>query len=271
MSISSSKPKAQSLKVTSSESFDDAKTWDLPTVNADVQNNATNALNKTRTWKYEPPEVEEDIKPLTAADIEAIRVAAYDEGLALGKQEGYDVGLEQGKQEGLEQGISEGKEQGLADGMLAGQEQMDELARSWQSIIDQAANPLAQVNQELEKELVILATKLAKAVINVEVTTQNDVLLSAISEGIKVLPIQESQYQFQMNPIDVAMVKGHFGDEVIVENNWRLIENPAIERGGCELTTQNNAVDMSIGRRSADVFTQFLNAQGLHHDPRNSG
>jgi flagellar assembly protein FliH len=270
MSIPSSKPKAQSLKVTSSEFFDDAKTWDLPIVNADVQNNATNALNKTRIWKYETPEVEEDIKPLTAADIEAIRVAAYNEGLALGKQEGYDVGLDKGKQEGLEQGMSEGKEQGLADGMLAGQGQIDELARSWQCIIEQVANPLAQVNQELEKELVILATKLARAVIKVEITTQNNVLISAISEGIKVLPIQESQYQLQMNPIDVAMVKGHFGDEVIAEKKWILIENLAIERGGCEISTQNNAVDMSIGRRSTDVFTQFLNAQGLHHDLRNS-
>jgi flagellar assembly protein FliH len=270
MSISSKKPQAQSIKVTSNESFNDAKAWDLPSVNSDVQSNTTNAFNKSRTWKYEPPEVEEEIKPLTAKDIEEIRAAAYDEGLALGKQEGFDAGFAEGKQEGLEKGTSEGKEQGLADGMLAGQEQMDELARSWQSIIDQASNPLAQVNAELEKELVILAIKLAKAVINVEVTTQNDVLLSAISEGIKVLPIQESQYQFQMNPVDVAMVKGHFGDETIAENNWKLIENPAIERGGCELSTQNNAVDMSIERRAADVFTQFLNAQGLHHDPRNS-
>jgi flagellar assembly protein FliH len=270
MSISSKRPQTQSVKASSSESFSDAKTWDLPPVNSDVHSTATNALNKSRTWKYEPPEVEEELKPLTAKDIEEIRAAAYEEGFSLGKEEGYTAGLEQGKQEGLEQGINEGKEQGLAEGMQAGQEQMEELARSWQAIIEQASNPLAQVNQELEKELVILAVKLAKAVINVEVTTQNDVMLSAISEGIKVLPIQESQYQFQMNPIDVAMVKGHFGEEALAESNWKLIENPAIERGGCELTTKNNAVDMSIERRTADVFTPFLNAQGLQHDPRNS-
>jgi flagellar assembly protein FliH len=270
MTISSSKPLAQTIKATSTQSFDEAKTWDLPTVNSDVEDTATNALNKSRTWKYEPPEVEEEVKPLTAKDIEEIRAAAYEEGFALGKEEGYAEGLDLGKQEGLEQGVAEGKEQGLAEGMQAGQEQMEELARSWQSIIEQAANPLAQVNKELESELVILAIKLAKAVINVEVSTQQDVILSAISEGIKVLPIQESQYQFQMNPVDVAMVKGHFGDEVIEKNHWLLVENPSIERGGCELSTQNNAVDMSIERRTADVFNQFLNAQGLNHDPRNS-
>lgn len=266
MSISSSKPQ----KVRSPDSFDDAKAWDLPSVDPDIKSTATNAFNKSSTWKYEPPEIEEDLKPLTAQDIESIRAAAYEEGLALGKKEGYDEGLEQGKQTGLEQGLNEGKEQGLSEGMQAGQEQMEELARSWQSIIDQAMNPLAQVNQELEKELIILATKLAKAIIKVEVTAQNDVLLSAISEGIKVLPIQESQYQFQMNPVDIAMVTGHFGEEKIAENKWLLIENPAIQRGGCELSTKSNAVDMSIERRSADVFSQFLNAQGLNHDPRNS-
>ena len=69
MSTSSSKPQAQSIKVSSNESFNDAKTWDLPSVNSVVQSNTTNALNKARTWKYEPPEVEEEIKPLTAKDI----------------------------------------------------------------------------------------------------------------------------------------------------------------------------------------------------------
>lgn len=270
MSISSSKASSQSLKVSSQKTFEDAKTWDLPPVNADVQSSATNALNRASTWKYEPPEVEEEIQPLTAKDIEEIRAAAYEEGLALGKQEGFDQGLKDGLQEGVEQGLAEGKERGLAEGMQAGQEQMDELARSWQAIIEQTATPLSLVNRELESELVILAVKLAKAVINVEVSVQNDVLLSAISEGLNVLPIDELQYQFQMNPIDVAMVKGHFGDDVIAENNWKLIENPSIQRGGCELSTKSNAVDMSIERRTRDVFNQFLNAQGLHHDPRNS-
>jgi flagellar assembly protein FliH len=270
MTIPSPKPFAQSEKVSSEVSFGEAKTWDLPNVDPEVQSNATNAFNKSRTWKYEPPEQEEEIKPLTAADIEEIRAAAYEEGFALGKKEGYQEGLELGKQEGLQQGISEGKEQGLADGMQAGQAQMDELARSWRAIIDKTANPLAQVNQELEKELVILAVKLAKAVINVEVLSQHEVLLNAIGEGIKVLPINDSNYEFQMNPIDVAMVKGHFGEQSIADNKWILVENPAVERGGCEINTKNNSVDMSIERRSADVFSQFLNAQGLSHDSRNS-
>ncbi len=270
MSISSSKPSIQSEKAASRQSFDDAKTWDLPNVDPEIKNTATNALNKARTWKYEPPEQEEEIKPLTATDIEAIRAAAYDDGLTSGRKEGYEEGLIQGKQEGLELGIAEGKEQGLADGMQAGQEQMDELARSWQAIIDQTSKPLAQVNGELEKELVILCVKLAKAVINVEISCQNDVLIKAIGEGIKALPIQDSQYQFQMNPIDVAMVKGHFGEQAITENKWKLIEDPTITRGGCEINTQNNSVDMSIERRTDDVFSQFLNAQGLTHDPRNS-
>jgi len=270
MSIPSNKPTVQSEKATSVLSFNDAKTWDLPSVDPDVESTATNALNKPRTWKYEPPEEEAEIKPLTAKDIEEIRSAAYEEGLALGKKEGYEDGLEQGKVKGLELGVADGKEQGLAEGMQAGQDQMDELARSWQAIIDQTANPLAQVNGELEKELVILTVKLAKAVINVEVLSQIDVLINAIGEGIKALPMQDSQYQFQMNPIDVAMVKGHFGEQVITENKWKLVENPSIGRGGCEINTQNNSVDMSIERRTADVFSQFLNAQGLTHDPRNS-
>ena len=271
MTISSSKASTQSYRPLSQAAQDDAQTWDLPTVDPSVKSTETNALNRSREWKYEPPEIEEEVKPLTAQDIEAIRQSAYEEGLASGKEEGYEAGFTEGKETGFEAGMSEGKEQGLAQGMQSGQQQIDELARSWQNIIEQAAKPLAQVNLDLEQELVILASKLAKAVIGVEVQTQNDVLLAAISEGIKVLPIQESQYQFQMNPIDLAMVKGHFGEQTIQDNHWQLIENPSMERGGCEITTVNNAVDMSIERRSKEVFNQFLSAQGVNHDPRNAG
>ncbi|MBF7072372.1 flagellar assembly protein FliH [Glaciecola sp. MH2013] len=274
MSIASTQKGKQSYREFDSTSATEAQAWDYPTVDEELkasqQDSVTNALNRPRQWKYEPPEIEEEVKPLTAEDIETIRQSAFEEGYAAGKEEGFQAGFNEGKDEGLAKGLEEGKNQGLTEGMEAGQQQIESLANSWATLIEQSQHPLRQVNSELEKELVILASELAKAVIGLEVSTQKEVLLNAISEGIKVLPIQESTYQFQMHPLDVAMVKGHFSEQKIAENNWQLIENQSIEQGGCEIITENNAVDMSISKRTKDVFAQFLSAQGVDHDPRNS-
>ncbi|AXT37670.1 flagellar assembly protein FliH [Alteromonas sp. BL110] len=253
----------------SENEISEAKTWDLPFVDdpkTSRKDQPTNALNKRSDWKYEPPEVEEEIKPPTAEEIEAIRQAAYDEGF----QEGKEKGFEEGKAEGLETGLAEGKEQGhndgLEQGLEEGRQQMAAQAEVWQALADKLHDPLSQANDESRDQLVKLAVTLAKAVIKTEVSTNQQVILQALSEGIKALPINQADYQIHMNPDDIELVKAHFGDEEIAKKGWSLVEAPAMERGGCDITTAQNAVDVSIERRCRDVIDKFLLNQGLSDD-----
>lgn len=255
------------------EQFNDATTWDLPSVDDVISQDSskTNALNRPSTWKYESPEIEEEvdeIEPMTAQDIETIRQAAYEEGFKLGQREGHDKGYDEGLESGRNKGIEEGSEQGLASAQAQITDSINTLTTQWQDIVSAFSNPLEQVNSELEKELMILAMKLAEAVIGVEVTQREDILLQAISEGIKVLPIEDKVYQFQMHPQDIALVVEHFGQDTIIQNNWKLIESPSIKQGGCEINTENNSVDVSIERRSKDIFSKFLIEQGVVNDQR---
>ena len=99
--------------------------WSLPNVEQELteaQEHQTNAMGLKRTWKYEPPEAEqeEEIVPLTAEDIEQIRQAAYEEGFNQGKEEGFTQGYEEGKTSGHEEGIKLGQEEGLTQGLSRG-------------------------------------------------------------------------------------------------------------------------------------------------------
>ncbi|MGS2720429.1 flagellar assembly protein FliH [Paraglaciecola aestuariivivens] len=247
---------------------ENVKAWDLPFVedsHLKDENKPTNALNRKSDWKYEPPEEPEDIQPPTAEDIEAIRAAAHAEGFAQGQQEGYDkgyaAGLEKGHQEGLEKGLEEGTSQGLA----TGEEQIQQQISSWVALIDALQNPVAQVEQNLEKELVLLAVSLAKGVIRAEVKTNQDLIFQALREGLKALPIQEKHYQICLHPDDITLLKNHFSEEDIAKHNWDLVESAELSPGGCEIVTQTNAVDVSIERRCKDVIDKFLLEQGLSH------
>ncbi|MCP4288393.1 MAG: flagellar assembly protein FliH, partial [Gammaproteobacteria bacterium] len=248
--------------------LEEAKGWELPHVETTDQLDLTrtNALNRRSDWKYEPPEEPEEILPPTAEEIEAIRQAAYDEGFAEGKQTGFDEGkaegLEAGKAEGLEQGHQEGLAQGLEDGKA----QIEQQTELWQSLVENLHAPLQQADEQVRKEIVKLSVALARSVIRTEVTLSENVILQALSEGLKALPVEETQYKIHLNPEDIALVTEHFGEETIQAKGWTLIDTPALSRGGCDIVTQNNAVDLSIERRCKNVLDKFLLEQGLPDD-----
>ncbi|MCV2885420.1 flagellar assembly protein FliH [Aestuariibacter sp. AA17] len=242
-----------------------AQSWELPFVEDDkkVDDSKTNAFNKRSTWKYEPPEEEEEILPPTAEEIEAIRTAAHQDGFEQGQQEGLAQGLEEGRAKGLEEGHAAGKEQGYQEGLAQAQEEIATQLDVWKGLMEHLHEPIKQVDDALKEELVKLATSLAKAVIRSEVKTNNDIIFQALSEGLKVLPIQESKYQIHVNPDDIALIKAHFSDEEIQQHNWVFVEAPQMSRGGCDITTDSNAVDVSIERRTREVLDTFLLQQGL--------
>ncbi|GGD72757.1 flagellar assembly protein FliH [Lacimicrobium alkaliphilum] len=241
------------------------RSWELPFVEdeTDVEPDRTNALNRTSDWKYEPPEEEEEVLPPTAKEIEEIRHNAYQEGFEQGRTEGFEQGHQQGLEQGLAEGTEKGLEQGKSEGLSAAKEQVDELVANWQQLIDQLTRPVEQVDAELEKELVQLAVSLARAVIRTEVKTNDKVILQALSEGLKVLPIQDKGYQIHLHPEDIQLIREHFGEQEIESHHWQLIETPDMTRGGCDIVTQNNAVDLSVERRVRQVLEKFLLEQGL--------
>ena len=249
------------------------KSWELPSI--DKQRNAkeeskTDVFNRRHDWKYEPPEIEEEVLPPTAEEIEAIRADAHADGFNQGQQEGYAQGLKEGHAQGHEQGLAQGLAEGTEQGLANGQQQIEEHLAALQVLITNLQKPVAKVEKNLEKELVLLAVSLARSVIRSEVKTNDNLIFQALSEGLKVLPIQESRYQIHLNPQDLALLTAHFSAEEIEKHHWNLIENPGFSRGGCEVITESNAVDVTIERRVRDVLDRFLLEQGLSQSDSDS-
>lgn len=254
-----------------SEQAEEFKSWNIPYVEDKRKANdtTTNALNRTDEWKWEPPEEEEEIKPPTAEEIEEIRRAAHEEGFAIGHEEGKSAGLEEGQKEGFEAGQKEGYEKGLAEGLEEGREIIRQQMEQWQGLNETLQHPLSMVEVELEKELMQLAVSLARSVIKTETKLNENVIFEALKSGLKVLPIRENSYQIHLHPEDLKLVKMHFSEQEIEQHNWILVESLSTTQGGCEIITENNAVDLSLERRVREVIDTFLLEQGLpNHDPQ---
>lgn len=240
------------------------KHWHTPDLTAEArsQDTRTNALNmhlpEARTAMHNQVEEELVIKPLTAADIEQMRQAAHDEGLAQGKEEGfakgYSEGRELGQQDGVKQGQAEGKKQGLADAAT----ELDILRAELSMLLSQLQQPLAKMDSRVEQELVQLTLAMAKAVINVEVTINPKVILQALQEAVGALPLQSSNLVIKLNPADVTRVKRHYNDTELAERGWQLRAEPLVEQGGCLVESTSSSVDRSLNQRLQTSLDHFI-------------
>ncbi|SEK49027.1 flagellar assembly protein FliH [Colwellia chukchiensis] len=242
-------------------------TWQIPNVqaseHADLEQ--TNALGKSRNWRFEPPEESEVVEPtpLTAEDIEAIRQAAYEEGFSQGKEEGFGKGFAEGKAEGHEQGLSTGFDEGVSQGLAEGKDTSDQHIASLQALIEQLHQPLAKVEKNVEAQLLELVVQLTQAVTKHEAKTNPEILLTAIAEGMKALPAQEPETQILLNPQDIKLVEQEFGVEHIQQQGWRLLAAPHLSAGSCQIENSTSNIDLSVKSRLKEVLESFLQ-EALH-------
>jgi flagellar assembly protein FliH len=242
---------------------DQLKTWEFPSVEPPITEQdaeKTNALGLKPQWRYEPPDetVVEEIKPLTAEEIEQIRQQAYEEGFTEGKEEGYQVGFTQGKEEGFEQGKQQGLETGIEQGLAQGQEQIEQLTARWQQLIEQLTKPLDIVEQQVEQQLVQLSTMLAEAIVEHEIAHNPDSLIHAISAAVKALPLSESTVQILLHPDDIKLINSTLGDSFIQESGWQLLPSPELNPGDCVVENTTSQIDLRLKSRIKKVITPFL-------------
>ncbi|MBU2869952.1 flagellar assembly protein FliH [Colwellia sp. E2M01] len=254
-----SKPPVRIIKASQDDSPD---VWSLPDVQSAPtvqESNKTNALGKKSNWVYEPPEPEEvEPEPLTAQEIEEIRQAASEEGFNQGKEEGFAKGYEEGKAQGIEEGKIQGIEEGTEQGLALGKEQIDEQAANLKKLIEQLHKPLANVDKNVEEQLLNLVLQLTEAVVLHEAKTNPDILMAAIATGIKSLPSNEAQTQICLNPADIKLVEKQFGADHIAEQGWRLLPAPQIAQGSCQIENSTSNIDLQMKARLKQVLEPFL-------------
>lgn len=247
--------------------------WQTPDLTSERlrDNTRTNALNKTQpVAKAQQADADEEltVKPLTAEDIEQIRQAGFDEGFNEGKEDGfgkgYSEGREQGQQDGFNQGLAEGKKQGLADG----QDELNTRLTQLSAMLDQLQQPLANVDAQVQQQLLQLALAMAQAVIAVEVKTNPQVILQALHDAIGALPLDAAHIQIKLNPADMAIVEQYYPSEVLTERGWQLRAEPAVEQGGCLVKSSRSSVDRSLTQRLHGSLEHFLQLQQFADTPQ---
>ena len=239
------------------------QTWGWPDM--EVETSAgSNALGLMPDWYRQeqeaelPIEEEEPTPSITAEELEAIRQAAWEEGMAEGHAAGFAKGLEEGKLEGLQQGHQAGLEQGKEDGLAMGQELVEQEVAHWQALATRLATPLSDLDLAVEEQLIALVQQLARSLIGHEAETSPRLLLEALRQGIALLPVAEQGVTLQLHPDDIARVEEAFGSEECAKRQWRLQSEPTFSPGDLQLATTLSSIDLTLQGRIDQLLRNFL-------------
>lgn len=215
-------------------------------------------LDKLYSQHIQEEEVEEEVKPLTAEEIEQIRQDAYNEGFAQGKEEGFVKGEEEGLEQGHQQGLERGQQEGFEAGFGQGQEQVNMLIERWQHLTHQLYHPVEKMDRIAEQQLLNLSVMLAESVIRQESIINKDVLFTVLDEAVSALPFNTEYAEIHMHPTDIALLQEMYDEEAIIERKWVLKEEPTYKVGDVIVMTPNSLIDRSIKQRIKQSLDAFI-------------
>lgn len=177
---------------------------------------------------------------VTAADLEALQKAAYEEGYELGREEGQRYG----HQEALEEGRKAVAERlALLDGLLHGLQR-----------------PFERLDDEVEQQLVTLVISMVRQLVRREVKMDPGQVIGVMREALAALPVSARNVRVILHPEDAELVREVYklGES---DQQWNIVEDPTLHRGGCRVTTDNSQVDATLESRIGALVAPLLAAE----------
>ncbi|MFO2464834.1 flagellar assembly protein FliH [Pseudomonas sp. 15FMM2] len=200
----------------------------------------------------EPPvEMEEvpldEVQPLTLEELESIRQEAYNEGFAVGEKEGFHSTALKVRQE--------------ADAALSVK------VASLERLMGNLFAPIAEQDAQLEKAMVGLVEHITRQVIQRELVLDSSHIESVMREALKLLPLGVGNVRLYINPQDFEQVKALRERH---EETWRIVEDAALQPGGCRVETEHSRIDATVETRITQIMAKLfdqLHEQVLHPAP----
>lgn len=165
--------------------------------------------------------------------------------------------IEQLQQQAREEGFAQGRAEALA----AVREPLEALLRA-------LAEPLKDLDEAAERELLALVMAVARMVVRRELRTDPGEIVGCVREALAALPAAARRVRVHLHPQDAELVRSALrleeGREG--EHGFSLVEDATLTRGGCRVTTETSQIDATLETRLAAIAARLLGGE-REHDP----
>jgi flagellar assembly protein FliH len=192
-----------------------------------------------------------------AARLRAIAAAAANaaERWALPAIEGPIVGGRRARDAAQERAVEAERARGYEAGVAAARAEMQpqsaELAARGarlDALLTALARPLAQLDEEVQAELLRLALAIGKQLARRELRADPTQVIALIREAVGQLPVAARGVHVHLHPEDAAVVREHLSAPA-EQRAWSIVEDPTQTRGGCLVRTESSLIDARFESR----------------------
>jgi flagellar assembly protein FliH len=171
--------------------------------------------------------------------------------------------------EALQEGEARGYQAGLAKAQAESKVPLEALAarvNQLDSILQLLGQPLAQLDTEIEKELLHLALTVGKQLARRELRIDPAQVIGIIRESLSQLPASARDVRIHLHPEDAATVRERLAAPTN-ERAWTIVEDPTLTRGGCIVRTETSQIDVRLESRVSAVIANALGEERAPERP----
>jgi flagellar assembly protein FliH len=168
--------------------------------------------------------------------------------------------IEDVERRAYEEAFAKGREAGLAAAKVESDKQLKQLKSQVERLevaLGQLAQPLAQVDAEVEQQLLTLSLTIARQLVRRELKADPAQVIAIVRETVALLPAAARDVRVHMHPEDAAVVRERLAAPT-ADRAWAIVEDPVMTRGGCKVTTDTALIDARVETRLNEVISAML-------------
>ena len=201
------------------------------------------AFDEERAQARQPPAPQGLAPPTVAAEpAPPVQISVED------VQKAFEAARAAGHEAGYASGFQEGRDAGMAEGQLAGFQAAEQIAGQMAAVAVAYQRGTEELEGRVAEELLELALHIARQVVRSSIQCRPDRVLDVVREAILALPTQHGHPTLIAHPEDASLVRTHLAEQ-LAHSNWRIIEDPGLERGGCRVENGASEIDATIATR----------------------
>ena len=148
----------------------------------------------------------------------------------------------------IERMHNEAHEQGYSAGYAEGLAESQDITARMAEILQSLNQAVEGIEQHVAEQLLATALEIAHQVLRQSLQVKPELLLPVVREAVAALQLNSGHPALLAHPDDAALIRAHMGEH-LAHNNWRIIENPALTRGGCRVELGASEVDATLETR----------------------
>ncbi len=162
----------------------------------------------------------------------------------------------------IEQWREDAEREGYQEGLEKAEAEMALTKQRIQKLIGFFEHPLHALNEEIEQQLTQVAVTIAQQLVRRELRVEPGEIVGLIRDSVKLLPGYSQDVSIVIHPEDAGLVRSALSiDPNDDEQSWRLIEDPMVTRGGCEIKSESSTINATLENRLSALAASVLGGE----------